>query len=101
MNRKQKNPHLGSTLEDFLKEEGMYEEATSTAIKRVLAWQIEQAMQEQNLTKTQMAQLMNTSRSSLDNLLNPDNPSVTLLTLQRAASVLGKQLNIELVDQPT
>ncbi len=98
MTKKSSNPHVGSSFEDFLKEEGFYEEATATAIKRILAWQIEQAMQEQNLTKSQMAQLMNTSRSSLDNLLNPDNPSVTLQTLQRAASVLGKQLRVEIVD---
>lgn len=98
MSKKKENPHLGSSFDDFLDEEGILEEATAAAVKRVLAWQIEQAMKERHLSKTAMAEMMHTSRSGLDNLLDPENESVTLITLQRAASVLGKRLHIDLVD---
>jgi antitoxin HicB len=91
------NPHLGSSLDDFLAEEGLLEEATEHAIKRVLAWQIEREMQARKLTKTAMARRMETSRAQLDRLLDPKNSSVTLHTLQRAAAVLGKRLRLELV----
>jgi antitoxin HicB len=91
------NPHIGSSLDDFLAEEGLLEEATEHAIKRVLAWQIEQEMQARKLTKTAMAKRMETSRAQLDRLLDPNNSSVTLHTLQRAAAVLGKRLRLELV----
>jgi len=94
-----KNPHMGPSLDEFLEEEGILEEVTASAVKRVLAWQIEQAMEKKHITKKAMAQAMNTSRSSLDRLLDPDNEAVTLLTLQRAASVLGKRLQVHLVDQ--
>lgn len=92
--------HIGSTLEDFLREENCLEEARAIAIKRVLAWQIEQAMQAQQLTKTEMARRMHTSRSQLDRLLDPNNDKVLLQTMQRAAAAIGKQLNFELVDSP-
>ena len=92
------NAHRGSSFDDFLAEEGLLEEASAKAIKRVLVWQIEQAMVENGLTKSQMAKLMQTSRSGLDNLLDPDNASLTLSTLQKAASVLGKRVYIELLD---
>ena len=92
--------HIGSTLEDFLREENCLEEARATAIKRVLAWQIEQAMQAQQLTKTEMARRMHTSRSQLDRLLDPNNDKVLLQTVQRAAAAVGKQLNVELIDGP-
>ncbi len=92
--------HIGSTLEDFLREENRLEEARAIAIKRVLAWQIEQAMQAQQLTKTEMARRMHTSRSQLDRLLDPNNDKVLLQTVQRAAAAIGKQLNVELIDGP-
>ena len=92
--------HIGSTLESFLQEENRLEEARAIAIKRVLAWQIEQAMQAQRLTKTEMARRMHTSRTQLDRLLDPNNDKVLLQTMQRAAAAIGKQLNFELVDSP-
>ena len=92
--------HIGSTLESFLQEENRLEEARAIAIKRVLAWQIEQAMQAQRLTKTEMARRMHTSRTQLDRLLDPNNDKVLLQTVQRAAAAIGKQLNVELVDSP-
>ena len=92
--------HIGSTLESFLQEENRLEEARATALKRVLAWQIEQAMQAQRLTKTEMARRMHTSRTQLDRLLDPNNDKVLLQTMQRAAAAIGKQLNFELVDSP-
>lgn len=92
--------HIGSTLESFLQEENRLEEARATAIKRVLAWQIAQAMQAQQLTKTEMARRMHTSRTQLDRLLDPNNDKVLLQTVQRAAAAIGKQLSVELVDSP-
>ena len=92
--------HIGSTLESFLQEENRLEEARAIALKRVLAWQIEQAMQAQRLTKTEMARRMHTSRTQLDRLLDPNNDKVLLQTVQRAAAAIGKQLNFELVDSP-
>ena len=91
------NPYIGSSLDDFLKEDGILEEVEAIAIKRVLAWQVSQLMQEKGLTKTAMAQEMNTSRASLDRLLDPENTSVTLNTLVNAAKAVGKRLRIELV----
>ncbi len=91
------NPHIGSSLEDFLAEEGRLEEATEIAIKRVLAWQIERAMRAEGLTKAEMARRMRTSRAQLDRLLDPDNTSVTLHTMQRAAATVGRRLKLELV----
>lgn len=88
---------IGSSFDDFLTEEGLLEEATEHAIKHVLAWQIEQEMKAKNLTKLEMARRMETSRAQLDRLLDPDNTSVTLHTLHRAAAVLGKRLRLELV----
>jgi hypothetical protein len=90
------NPHIGSPFESFLEEEGILEECTAAAIKRVLARQVEQAMQERGLTKSAMAKAMHTSRSALDRLLDPANPSVTLDTLQRAAVAVGRRLRLEL-----
>ena len=91
--------HNGSSLDDLLSEEGTLEEATEVAIKRVLAWQIEQAMKEKNLTKVEMARRMQTSRSQLDRLLDPRQTHVKLHTMQRAAAVVGKRLKIDLVDE--
>ncbi|HVV65683.1 MAG TPA: hypothetical protein VHC42_09445 [Rhizomicrobium sp.] len=95
---KKKNPHQGSSFESFLREEGIYEEVTATAMKRVLAWQIAQAMKKQRVTKSMMAKRMRTSRAALDRLLDADNTSVTLQTMGRAAAVLGKELSITLKD---
>lgn len=92
------NPHVGSSLDVLLEEDGVLAEVSAMALKRVLAWQILKVMQEKGLSKSQMAACMNTSRSSLDRLLDPDNTSVTLKTLDRAAAILGKRLQIELVD---
>jgi antitoxin HicB len=89
--------YLGSNFDDFLAEEGLLAEAEAVAVKRVIAFQIEQLMNEQKLTKSAMAEKMNTSRAALDRLLNPDNSSVTLQTLERAASVLGKRVQINLI----
>jgi hypothetical protein len=95
---KKKNPHRGSKFEDFLKEQGLFEEVTTGAMKRVLTWQISQAMKKQRVTKSQMAKRMRTSRAALDRLLDADNTSVTLQTMGRAAAALGKQLSVTLKD---
>jgi len=91
-----KNEHLGSSFDDFLTEEGLLAKAEAVAIKGVIAYQVEQLMNEQNLTKTEMSRRMNTSRAALDRLLNPANQSVTLQTLDRAARALGKRLQLTL-----
>ena len=91
-----KNEHLGSSFDDFLTEEGLLAKAEAVAIKGVIAYQVEQLMNEQNLTKTEMSRRMNTSRAALDRLLDPANQSVTLQTLDRAARALGKRLQITL-----
>jgi antitoxin HicB len=90
--------HIGSSLEDFLKEEGQLEESRQIAAKRVLAWQLQQAMESQHLSKVEMAKRMQTSRSQLDRLLDPENDKVQLDTLNRAAAIVGKRLKIELID---
>ena len=95
--RKTKNPHIGSSFDAFLKEEGIYEDVQTTAIKRVLASQLEEAMKTRKLTKVEMARRMRTSRVQLDRLLDPDNDSVTLATLRRAAAVVGREVRLELV----
>lgn len=93
----QGRPGRGSRLDDFLKEEGVLEAFQAVAIKEVIAWQIEQAMAEKQLTKAKMASLMKTSRAQLDRLLDPKAGNVTLETLQRAATILGRSLRLELV----
>ncbi len=89
--------HIGSNFEDFLQEEGIFEETTAIAIKRVLSWQIAQALKEQNLTKTAMANKMHTNRASLNRLLDEEDTSLTLTTLAKAATALGKKIHVELV----
>lgn len=84
------------TFDDFLSSQGILEECEEVAIKRVLAWQIAEAMKEKGITKTAMAQRMQTDRRQLDRLLDPNNPSVTLGTLRRTASAVGKTLRVEL-----
>ena len=88
---------IGSSLDDWLRDEGTYEQTTSRAIKRVLARQLEGAMQAQNVSKVEMARRMGSSRSALDRLLDPDNDSVTLGTLRKAAAAVGRQIRLELI----
>jgi DNA-binding Xre family transcriptional regulator len=92
-----KKGRIGSSFDEFLKEEGLYEEVTARAIKRVIARQLDALMQEQGLTKASLAKRMRTSRAQLDRLLDPDNESVTLATLTRAAQAVGRHLRMELV----
>lgn len=90
------NPREGSTLDDFLRDEGLYESATAAAVKETIAWQISQVMVRLGVTKTEMAARMGTSRAALDRLLDPGNESVTLATLLRAAEALGVELRVGL-----
>jgi len=92
------NPYIGSSFDEFLQEDQTIEIVEAVALKRVIAWQIEQAMISQGLSKTEMAYRMNTSRAALNRLLDPLNTSVTLNTIERAARVVGKRLQLELVD---
>jgi hypothetical protein len=91
------NPYTGSSFDDFLQEEGLLEECSASTIKRVLARQLAEEMKRQNLTKTEMAKQMQTSRAQLDRLLDPEKTGVSLETITRAATVVGRQLRIELV----
>ncbi len=95
--KKSKKGRVGSSFDEFLKEDGIYEEVTSRAIKRVLARQLAALMKDQDLTKSALARKMRTSRAQLDRVLDPDNESVTLDTLTRAAKAVGRQLRMELV----
>ncbi len=88
--------HIGSRFDKFLDDEGVLAEAEAVANKRIIAYQLGELMKKQKLSKTQLAKRMRTSRSALERLLDPDNPSVTLLTLERAAKALGKHIKIEL-----
>ena len=90
--------HSGSSFDSFLDQEGIREEVEAIAIKRVLAWQLEQAMQKQQKSKQEMARQLHTSRSQLDRLLDPRNVSVTLDTITRAARALGKRVIIRVAD---
>jgi len=92
-----KEKNIGSSFDDFLREDGIYEEVTAAAIKRVLARQIQQAMKDNGLSKAAMARRMDTSRAALDRLLDPENDSVTLATLSRAALAVGRRLQLDLV----
>ena len=88
--------HLGSSIDDFLKEEGLFEEAQAQAIKEVVAWQLAQAMKKKKISKSRMATLLRTSRTQVDRLLDPRN-DITLSSLQRAAMIVGRRVTIELV----
>lgn len=88
--------HIGSDFDDFLREEGMLEDAEAVAVKRVIAHQIATEMQRAHITKTDLARRMKTSRPAVDRLLDPANPSVTLSTLERAAAAVGKRLKVQL-----
>jgi len=91
-----KNKHIGNSFDDFLQEEGLLAAAKATAVKRVIAYQIEKEMEERHISKSELARMMLTSRSSLDRLLDPENASVTLLTMESAALALGKKLKVQL-----
>jgi predicted XRE-type DNA-binding protein len=90
------NKHMGSSVDDFLKEEGIFEEAEAQAIKEVVAWQLAQAMKKRKISKSRMATLLKTSRTQVDRLLDPKN-DITLSSLQRAAAMVGRRVSIELV----
>lgn len=91
-----KNKHIGSTLESLLEEDGTLVEADAAALKRVLAWQIRQAMAEQKLTRSAMAREMRTSRTVVARLLDPRDQAITLRTLVKAAGVLSRRIRLEL-----
>lgn len=91
------NQHVGSSFDEFLAEEGRLEDATATAMKRIIAWQIEQEMKAQKLSKTAMAQRMHTSRASLNRLLDEEDTSLTLTTLASALAALGKRMDFKIV----
>jgi antitoxin HicB len=92
-----KNIHRGTTLESFLKEEGIFDEASAIVAKESIAWQLQQAMKKRKITKKQLAELMDTSRTQVDRILDPKAGNVTLETLQRAAKIVGRELRVELV----
>ncbi len=89
---------IGSSFDQFLAEQGILADVTAVAQKRVLAWQVAAAMRKRQISKSELAKRMRTSRAALDRLLYPNNPSVTLATMGRAAAALGKRLRVELVD---
>jgi DNA-binding Xre family transcriptional regulator len=92
-----KRKNIGSSFDSWLREEGIYEEVTGAAIKRVLARQLEAAMKEKQFSKAEMARRMHTSRAALDRLLDPEHDAVTLGTLRKAALAVGRELRLELV----
>ena len=96
MSKRKKNPHWGSTLDDFLAEEGIREAAKAEAVTRVVAWQLSEEMKRQGMTKAHLAELMHTSRAQVDRILKAQG-NVTIATLQRAASLVGRELRLELV----
>ncbi|MBL1209295.1 helix-turn-helix domain-containing protein [Geminocystis sp. GBBB08] len=91
------NQYIGSNFDEFLESENLLTEVEAIAIKRVITYQIEQAMIQKGLSKSAMAKRMKTSRASLDRLLDPDNPSMNLQTITKAATTLNKRLKFELV----
>ena len=88
--------NIGSSFDDFLQEESLLESSTAVALKRVIAWQIDQEMKAQKLTKTELAKRMHTSRAALNRLLDENDASLTLTTLASAAAALGKKVNLQL-----
>ncbi len=91
------NQHAGSTIDDFLRDEGVLEEFQARSIKEVIAWQLEKAMKDGKISKRRLAQMMQTSRTQVDWVLDPTDGNVTIQTLQRAAAVLGRRVQLELV----
>ncbi|MES2018599.1 MAG: Fis family transcriptional regulator [Pseudomonadota bacterium] len=94
-----KAKNIGSDFDEFLAQEGIRDEVTAVAVKRVIAWQITQEMKGQKITKTRLAEKMNTSRAALNRLLDDKDASLTLITLVSAASALGKKIKIDLVSE--
>ncbi len=94
--RKRRKSHMGSSIDDFLKEEGIFEEAQAQAVKEVVAWQLDEAMKKRKISKNKMAKLLRTSRTQVDRLLSPKN-DITLSSLQRAAAMVGRRVMIELI----
>jgi antitoxin HicB len=97
MSRTKKKGRIGSSFDDYLKDEGAYEETNALAIKRTLAWQLENAMAKEGITKNDMAKRMQTSRSQLDRILDPGNDKIQLDTVFKAARALGRAVKLELV----
>ncbi len=95
-----RNKNIGSSFNDFLEEEGIHEEATSHAIKRVIAWQLAEAMKAKKISKSEMARRMKTSRTQVERFLDPENDSVQLNTIQKAAAIVGKRLIVTFEDLP-
>jgi predicted XRE-type DNA-binding protein len=92
-----KNSFVGSTFDDFLEEEGIKEDVSNGAIKKIIALQLQETLKKENLTKKELARRLETSRAAVDRLLDPYNDSVTLLTLKRAASIMGRKIKLELI----
>ena len=88
--------HMGSSIDDFLKEEGIFEEPQAQAIKEIVAWQLAEAMKKKKISKNKLATLLKTSRTQVDRILDPKN-DITLSSLQRAAAMVGRRVSIELV----
>lgn len=97
MKKAQENPHLGSDFRDFLAEEGLLPEVEILALKRVVSIQLQQILDQEHVTKTQLASRMKTSRASLDRLLDPQNPSLTVASLGKAAAALGRKVEVRFV----
>jgi DNA-binding Xre family transcriptional regulator len=96
MKRSSRNRHIGSAFEQYLSEQGDLEEATALAVKRVLAWELSQAMKKANISRTELARRMRTSRAVIHRLLDESDPSVTLATISRAATALGRSVRVRL-----
>ena len=95
--RRKINKHKGSSIDEFLKEEGVLEAFQARAVKEVIAWQLAQAMKERKLSKRRLAAMMRTSRTQIDRVLDPEDGNVTIETLQRAAAMVGRKVQVELV----
>ncbi len=98
MSKDKINPHRGSSLADFLKEEGIYDEVKARAEKEILAWKLQKAMKERKMTVSALARKMKTSRGAVNRILDPTNGSITLGTLQKTAKALGKRWRFDLID---
>src|SRR5580658_9733494 len=94
--RKNRKKHMGSSIDDFLKEEGLFEEAQTQAIKEVVAWQLDEAMKKRKISKNKMATLLKTSRTQVDRLLDPKS-DITLSSLQRVVAMVGHRVSIKLI----
>lgn len=92
----QRNPHIGSSVDEFFAEEGLLEEIEAAAVKRVISLELQSELERKQMTKTELARRLETSRSQLDRILDPDNESITLNTLMKAAALLGKRLHVSL-----